>query len=146
MFLSDRKGRVLLKIVINRRKILPNWCLNLTELGKFISRINYKAKFNIKAMKHIGKWYGNPRGFLGGTSGKESTCQSKWLNNTVMASSSEMWDSQVVLVVKHNDAGDMRCWFDPWVRKIPWRRAWQPIPVSLPGKSHVPGGHMTEVT
>ena len=26
--------------------------------------------------------------------------------------------------------------FDPWVRKIPWKRAWQPIPVSLPGKSH----------
>ena len=26
--------------------------------------------------------------------------------------------------------------FDPWVRKIPWRRKWQPTPVSLPGKSH----------
>ena len=29
-----------------------------------------------------------------------------------------------------------RCRFDPWVRKIPWRRAWQPTPVFLPGKSH----------
>ena len=26
--------------------------------------------------------------------------------------------------------------FSPWVRKIPWRRAWQPIPVLMPGKSH----------
>ena len=26
--------------------------------------------------------------------------------------------------------------FDPWVRKIPWRRAWQHIPVFLPGKFH----------
>jgi len=26
--------------------------------------------------------------------------------------------------------------FDPWVEKIPWRRAWQPTPVFLPGKSH----------
>jgi len=26
--------------------------------------------------------------------------------------------------------------FDPWVRKIPWRRAWQPIPVFLPGESY----------
>ena len=26
--------------------------------------------------------------------------------------------------------------FDPWVRKIPWRRTWQPTPVFLPGKSH----------
>ena len=27
--------------------------------------------------------------------------------------------------------------FDPWVRKIPWRRnKWQPTPVLLPGESH----------
>ena len=26
--------------------------------------------------------------------------------------------------------------FNPWVRKIPWRRKWQPTPVFLPGKSH----------
>ena len=26
--------------------------------------------------------------------------------------------------------------FDPWVRKIPWRRKWHPPPVFLPGKSH----------
>ena len=25
--------------------------------------------------------------------------------------------------------------FDPWVRKIPWRRKWQPTSVFLPGKS-----------
>ena len=24
----------------------------------------------------------------------------------------------------------------PWVGKIPWRRAWQPTPVFLPGESH----------
>ena len=29
-----------------------------------------------------------------------------------------------------------RCRFNPWVRKIPWRRAWQPTPVFLPGESH----------
>ena len=27
-----------------------------------------------------------------------------------------------------------RCRFDPWVRKNPWRRAWQPTPVFSPGK------------
>ena len=26
--------------------------------------------------------------------------------------------------------------FDPWVRKIPWRRKWQPIQITLPGKLH----------
>ena len=33
--------------------------------------------------------------------------------------------------------------FNPWVRKIPWRRAWQPTPVFLPGESpwtEEPGG------
>ena len=33
--------------------------------------------------------------------------------------------------------------FYPWVKKIPWRRAWQPTPVSLPGKlpwTEEPGG------
>ena len=28
----------------------------------------------------------------------------------------------------------MRRRFEPWVGKIPWRRAWQPTPVFLPGK------------
>ena len=29
-----------------------------------------------------------------------------------------------------------RCGFDPWVRKSPLRRKWQPTPVFLPGKFH----------
>ena len=48
--------------------------------------------------------------------------------------------------------------FDPWVGKIPWRRAWQPTPLFLPRESHgqrslvgySPWGHkeldMTEAT
>ena len=44
--------------------------------------------------------------FPAGTSGKQPTCQSR------------------------------RCGFDLWVGKIPWRRAWQPTPVFLPGESH----------
>ena len=30
----------------------------------------------------------------------------------------------------------MRRGFDPWVRKMPWRRAWKPTLVFLPGESH----------
>ena len=26
--------------------------------------------------------------------------------------------------------------FDSWVGQIPWRRAWQPTPIFLPGESH----------
>ena len=50
----------------------------------------------------------------------------------------QTWASQVVLVVKNPlaNATDMRHEFDPWVRKIPWRRAWQPTLVVLPGKPH----------
>ena len=44
-------------------------------------------------------------GFPGGTSGKEPTCQCK----------------------KHETCG-----FNPWVRKIPWRRVWQPTPWRTP--------------
>ena len=29
-----------------------------------------------------------------------------------------------------------RCRFDPWVKKIPWRKAQQPTPVFLPEESH----------
>ena len=27
-----------------------------------------------------------------------------------------------------------RLGFEPWVRKIPWRRTWQPTPVFMPGE------------
>ena len=33
-------------------------------------------------------------------------------------------------------AGDVSDGFDPWIRKIPWRKAWQHTPVILPGESH----------
>ena len=26
--------------------------------------------------------------------------------------------------------------FDPWAKKIPWKKAWQPTPAFLPGESH----------
>ena len=29
-----------------------------------------------------------------------------------------------------------QCRFDPWVRKMSWRRKWPPTPVFMPGESH----------
>ena len=29
-----------------------------------------------------------------------------------------------------------RRWFNSWISEIPWRRAWQPTPIFLPGESH----------
>ena len=48
-------------------------------------------------------------GFPGGAGGKEPACQCRRCK-------------------RHE--------FDPWVGKTPWRRAWQPPPVFLPGESH----------
>ena len=45
--------------------------------------------------------------------------------------------SQVALVGKEPTCRWRRLKrFDPWVRKISWKRAWQPTPVFLPGESH----------
>ena len=45
------------------------------------------------------------------------------------------WASPVAQTVKNLPAmQETQC--DPWVGKIPWRRAWQPTLVFLPGESH----------
>ena len=49
-----------------------------------------------------------------------------------------MWPCQVALAVKNppDTAGrPKRRGFNPWIRKIPWRK-WQPTPIFLPGESH----------
>ena len=51
----------------------------------------------------------SPEGLLRRHNGEESTCQCRRRKKLV---------------------------FDPWVRKRPWRRKWQPTPVSLPGTFH----------
>ena len=61
------------------------------------------------------------------------------LEEGVATHSSIIQASQLVPVVKkpacqcrrHKRQG-----FDPWVGKIPWRKAWQPPPVVLPRESH----------
>ena len=51
-------------------------------------------------------------GFPGSARGKEPASQCRW----------------------HKRGG-----FDPWVGKIPWKKAWQPTPVFLPGEFHGQG-------
>ena len=58
-------------------------------------------------------------------------------------SKTPQWTSQVALVVKHllanardiRDAGPVTALIQG-IQKIPWRRAWQPTLVFLPGESH----------
>ena len=49
-----------------------------------------------------------------------------------------MWHIPHGILVKNPpvNAGDIRDVFDPWVRKIPWRKKWQSTPVFVPGKFH----------
>ena len=42
----------------------------------------------------------------------------------------------MALVVKNPPANARDAGFDPWIRKIPWRRKWQPTQEFLLGKSH----------
>ena len=44
------------------------------------------------------------------------------------------WASLVAETVKNLPAM-WETWFNPWVGKIPWRRAWPPTPLLLPGES-----------
>ena len=62
-----------------------------------------------KSIGHISLNTNFAKLFPGGASGKEPDCQCR------------RWK---------------RCGFNPWVRKIPWRRAGQPTPVSLSGEPH----------
>ena len=43
------------------------------------------------------------------------------------------WASLVTQTVKKPAMWET--WFDHWVGKMPWRKAWQPTPVFLPGES-----------
>ena len=58
-----------------------------------------------------------------------------WLSNSHFH-----WASQVALLVKNGPANSgietLEMWVQSQVRKIPWRRKWQPTPVFLPGESH----------
>ena len=52
--------------------------------------------------------------------------------------------SLVAQLVKKNHLQCRRPGFDPWIGKLPWRRAWQSTPVFLPGESpwtEEPGGY-----
>ena len=66
----------------------------------------YIRQFNRKHCLYSINTYSTYTGLPWQLSGKESTCQCS------------------------------RCWLNLWVRKVPWRKKWQPTPVFLYEKSH----------
>ena len=62
-----------------------------------------------------------------------------WILSPVVSTERMTWSDYVLtkmtLVAEGREEvgqGHKRCRFNPWVRKIPWRRAWQLTPVFLP--------------
>ena len=108
-------------MVMLLRQCLRNLCLTQAYIDfysifcsrNFIVLSSYElnlAKFSSMTHFNFIWWgYGSKWGFTRWLGGKESACQFK----------------------RHRRQG-----FDLWVRKIPWRRKWQPTPVFLLGKFH----------
>ena len=45
----------------------------------------------------------------------------------------QYFSASLVAQTVRNPPAMWETWVQPWVGKIPWRRAWQPTPVFLPG-------------
>ena len=74
-----------------------------------VTRYHFPIFLWLFLLPYLFKWWNMIcMAFSGSTNGKESACQ--WRRCKT-------------------------CGFDHWVGKTPWRRAWQPTPVSLPGES-----------
>ncbi|XP_069445847.1 phospholipid-transporting ATPase IK isoform X5 [Ovis canadensis] len=100
---------VLAQFSFLRRLLLVHGRWSYMRVCKFLRFFLYKTL----ASMMVQIWFAFYSGFTaqevvpcGGACGKESACQCG------------------------------RDGFDPWVRKMLWRRKWQPTPVFLPGKSH----------
>ena len=92
---------------------VPEWVNPLWQLWAFTVQTctNFGTNYTTSSGSPNNSTLSRPQkihlwGFPGGISGKEPSCQCTRLK---------------------------RCRLDPWVGKIPWRRAWQPTPVFLPG-------------
>ena len=78
--------------------------------------IKFSVTFGLNRFLHCFMVLTSIWGAPGGASGKEPSCQCRRCK-------------------RHR--------FDPWVRKIPWRKAWKSTPVFLLGESH---GHRSPVS
>ena len=54
-----------------------------------------------------------------------------WATNTTTTTKTSLMGQMVKNLPVRQET-----WFNPWVRKIPWRREWQSIPEFLPGEFH----------
>ena len=107
-------------VVTNSIKTLKKWftifkylkkktAFKWSQWGKPIISVFMCYKFSLPMRMHLCINTSHKLGFPGGTSGSKPACQCR----------------------RHK-----RRRFDPGVRKIPWRRVWQPTEIFLPGEAH----------
>ena len=95
-------------MIMSNKDSLTNVASKIDHFLMYFFGGNHSGLF-IALMFHFLKDTDCLLGFPAGTSGKEPTCQCRRCR---------------------------RLGFDPWARKIPWRKGWKPTPVFLPGESH----------
>ena len=83
------------------------WTTRASQFSGFLVHLNCHHQYPFPKHFYLPKYKLGI--FLGGASCEEPACQCK----------------------SHKRYG-----FSPWVRKVPWRRKWQPTSVFLPGESH----------
>ena len=116
------------------------------RISDFLSEIQKTGLERVSQIQELAslKWLGDsklvlPSGSFNLEPGKEE-CQSHssfslWIFSSALGTKGFPSDS----VVKESACQYRRhgrCGFNPWVRKMAWKRKWQPTPVFLPGKSH----------
>ena len=86
-------------------------------------------------LERLGEGNGNPLQYSCLEDPRDGVAQSwtrlKWLSSSRAVIGLPWWLS--------SEESPCQCkWpgFNPWIRKIPWRRKWQPTPVFLLGNSH----------
>ena len=111
----------------------------IPDIYKTISRARNETASKVRWRKR-GDFYGSTSGILPSTHnspisvGVQSPTLLKKCVSLKMRINCRA--SLMAQVVKNLACQYGRPSFDPWVGKIPWRRAWQPTPVFLAGDSH----------
>ena len=108
------------------------FALLVKNTTKWINRVpgdpRTKSLMNLLSNKICGKKCGNYIFFGYSFLGDRRMLQIKASRKTEGASPVAKWQRICLQCRSHK-----RHQFDPWVRKIPWRRAWQLTPAFLPG-------------
>ena len=116
---------------------LPRWrsikdlpAMWVTQVQSWVGKIPWRKEWQLTPVFLPGEFHGQrslvdygPRG-----------CKESNMTHVILITG---FPGRAVVKNLPANAGDKRYWgSNPWVRKIPWRRAWQLTPVFLPGELH----------